>query len=48
MQDDNFVLISCFFFLWTGTIFDLFQLSGKNPEFKELQNVIDNGFVIVE
>ena len=29
-------------------MFDLFQLSGKIPEFKELQNIIDNGFTILE
>ena len=34
--------------LWTGAIFDLFQLSGKIPEFKELQNIIGNGFTILE
>ena len=42
-QDDNSALIA-----WTGTMFDLFQLSGKIPEFKELQNIIDNGFTILE
>ena len=41
--------INCLFpFLWTGAIFDLFQLSGKIPEFKELRNIIDNGFTILE
>ena len=45
-QGDNFVLIACFLFLWTGTIFDLSQLSRKIPEFKELRNIIDNGFTI--
>ena len=34
--------------MWNGTIFDLFQLSGTIPEFKEVQNVIDNGFTIQE
>ena len=29
-------------------MFDLFQLSGKIPEFKELQNIIDNGFIIIQ
>ena len=47
-QGDNSVLIACFLFLWTATIFDLFQFSGKIPEFKELQNVIDNGFTTLE
>ena len=37
-----------FCFLWTGTIFDLFQLSGKIQEFKELQNITDNGFILLE
>ena len=36
-QGDNFVLIASFLFLWTGSEFDLFQLSGKIPEFKELR-----------
>lgn len=48
IQDDNFVLTACFFFWWTGTIFHLFQLSGKILEFKELQNTFDNGFTIIE
>ena len=34
-------------FSWTGAIFD-FQLPGKIPEFKELRNIIGNGFKIVE
>ena len=29
-------------------MFDLFQLSGKIPEFKELRNIIGNGFTILE
>ena len=44
-QGDNFVLIACFLF---SGIFDLFQLSGKILEFKELRNIIDNGFTILE
>ena len=38
---------SLFPFLWTGTLFDLFQLSRKIPEHKELQNIIDNSFTIL-
>ena len=34
--------------MWTGTIFDLFQFSGKIPEFKELLNIIDNCVTILE
>ena len=45
----NLFGINCLFpFLWTSTIFDLFQLSGKIPEFKELWNIIENGFKILE
>ena len=41
--------INCLFpFWWPGTIFDLFQLSGKLPEFKELRNIIGNGSKILE
>ena len=31
-------------FLWTGALFDLYQLSGEISEFNELRNCIDNGF----
>ena len=34
--------------MWTGAIFDLFQLSRKIQEFKELRNIIDNSFTILE
>ena len=34
--------------MWTGTIFDLFQLTGKIAEFKELRNIVDNSFTILE
>ena len=47
-QGNNLLLIACFLFLWTGTIFDFFRLSGKIPEFKNLPNIIDNGFAILE
>ena len=47
-QGDNFILITCFLFCGLVQCFDLFQLSGKIPEFKELWNNIDNGFTILE
>ena len=43
----QFCMDSLFPFLWTGTLFDLFQLSRKIPEHKELQNIIDNSFTIL-
>lgn len=45
---DNFVLIYLFAFSWTGTIFDFFYPFGMIPEFKELWNIIVDGFTIVE
>ena len=47
IHNNNFVVIVCF--LFCGLVqFDLFQLSRKIPEFKELWNIIDNGFTIIE
>ena len=39
----------CLFpFLWTATILDLFQLFGNILEVKELRNIVNNDFTIVE
>ena len=43
------MFINCLFsFSWTSKKIDLLLLSGKIPEFKELQNIIDNEFEILE
>ena len=43
-QDNNFALIAFLFADWYNIY--LFQLPGKIPEFKELQNTIGNGNTI--
>ena len=35
-------------FLWIGTIFDFFQLLGKDPLCKQFLKIIDKGFTIEE
>ena len=46
-KGNNFVLIA-WLVVWTGTIFDLFQLPGKISEFNKFRNIIHNGFAIAE
>ena len=39
----SYLLIIHHFFVWIGTMFDFFQLSGKTPELIHLRNIIDKG-----
>ena len=47
-QVDSFVEVACHLFLWIGTIFDFFQLLGKNPLCKQILKIIDRGLTIEE
>ena len=46
--NDNFYPLLSSFFLCTGTKFHFFEFPEKFPEFKELQNINDNGFTVVD